>query len=368
MRRLLVLAALLFALPAQAVTIDWVPSATRATRADTPSTNCYAADCGSVAYDYCISKYEVTNAQYAEFLNAKAASDPLGPLQHEHGLDATFGGITRSGSPGSYTYAVKAGFENKPVNYVSFYDALRFANWLHNGQGSGDTETGAYTLLGGTATPSNGRRSTRNAGATIVPHQRERVVQGGVLQPRCAGYFDYPTGTDAQTGCVCAGRRTPATRRTAAVQWRAHGRRRLRSLGQPLRHVRPGRERVGVERRDHPFRDEPGPTGAGARYGPASHLAASSPGYSGPTVESGDLGFRVAYLPEGLGPRARPGLTRMTTRRARPRSESETPRELDRSCAARRNPGAGNGIRTRDPQLGKLMLYQLSYSRVRGGT
>ena len=27
------------------------------------------------------------------------------------------------------------------------------------------------------------------------------------------------------------------------------------------------------------------------------------------------------------------------------------------------NRGAGNGIRTRDPQLGKLMLYQLSYSR-----
>ena len=26
-------------------------------------------------------------------------------------------------------------------------------------------------------------------------------------------------------------------------------------------------------------------------------------------------------------------------------------------------PGAGNGTRTRDPQLGKLMLYQLSYSR-----
>src|SRR5207248_1738736 len=25
--------------------------------------------------------------------------------------------------------------------------------------------------------------------------------------------------------------------------------------------------------------------------------------------------------------------------------------------------GAGNGSRTRDPQLGKLMLYQLSYSR-----
>ena len=32
--------------------------------------------------------------------------------------------------------------------------------------------------------------------------------------------------------------------------------------------------------------------------------------------------------------------------------------------------GAGNGVRTRDPQLGRLMLYQLSYSRtmmVEGG-
>ena len=29
---------------------------------------------------------------------------------------------------------------NKPVNYVSFWDAARFANWLTNGQGSGGTE------------------------------------------------------------------------------------------------------------------------------------------------------------------------------------------------------------------------------------
>jgi hypothetical protein len=26
-------------------------------------------------------------------------------------------------------------------------------------------------------------------------------------------------------------------------------------------------------------------------------------------------------------------------------------------------PGAGDGVRTRDPKLGKLVLYQLSYSR-----
>ena len=28
------------------------------------------------------------------------------------------------------------------------------------------------------------------------------------------------------------------------------------------------------------------------------------------------------------------------------------------------NTGAGNGVRTRDPELGKLVLYQLSYTRI----
>ena len=45
-----------------------------------------------------------------------------------------FGGITRSGSSGSYSYGTVAGREDMPVNHVSFWNALRFANWLHNGQ------------------------------------------------------------------------------------------------------------------------------------------------------------------------------------------------------------------------------------------
>ncbi len=41
-----------------------------------------------------------------------------------------------------------------PVNFVSFWDGLRFANWLHNGQptgaqGNSTTEDGAYTLTAG---------------------------------------------------------------------------------------------------------------------------------------------------------------------------------------------------------------------------
>ena len=63
------------------------------------------------------------------------------------------GGILRSGTPGSYSYSVKAHFSDKPVNFVSWYDGARFANWLHNGQPTGmqdnnTTEDGAYTFSG----------------------------------------------------------------------------------------------------------------------------------------------------------------------------------------------------------------------------
>ena len=34
------------------------------------------------------------------------------------------------------------------MNYVDFWDAARFCNWLHNGQGTGDTESGAYVNIG----------------------------------------------------------------------------------------------------------------------------------------------------------------------------------------------------------------------------
>lgn len=33
--------------------------------------------------------------------------------------------------------------------FVSFKDAVRFTNWLHNGQGSGDTEAWAYAITVG---------------------------------------------------------------------------------------------------------------------------------------------------------------------------------------------------------------------------
>jgi formylglycine-generating enzyme required for sulfatase activity len=120
---------------------------------------------GSVAYSYQIGKYEVTNAQYGAFLNAAAQTDSYGL----YNSNMSSLGIARSGSSGSYTYSVTTALANRPVEYVSWYDAARFANWMMNGQGSGSTETGAYTLNGAT----NGL-ILANAGAQVyIPTENE---------------------------------------------------------------------------------------------------------------------------------------------------------------------------------------------------
>jgi formylglycine-generating enzyme required for sulfatase activity len=187
-------ASLWLAPAASAVTFDWVRVGDPGNACDdTPLQGCF----GAVDYVYRIAKHEVTNAQYAEFLNAVAASDPLGLYNTDM---ASFGGITRSGSPGSYSYATIAGREQEPVASVSFFDALRFANWLHNGQGDGDTETGAYTLLGGTPTPSN-PLVQRNAGATVWLATDDEWYKAAYYDPGSDGYHDYPTGTDTEITC-----------------------------------------------------------------------------------------------------------------------------------------------------------------------
>jgi len=150
---------------------------------------------GTVPYIYRMGKYSVTTAQYTAFLNAVAkTSDPYGLYTSDMADDTSNGcGISRSGSPGSYTYATtKNG--NFPVNYVSWGDAARYCNWLQNGQptgneGKGTTETGAYTLNGETTNLTE----TRNPAATyFIPTENEwykaAYYKGGGTN---AGYWVY---------------------------------------------------------------------------------------------------------------------------------------------------------------------------------
>ena len=103
---------------AGSVTFDWVSVGDPGNACDPQG---FGRCFGAVGYAYRIAKYEVTNAQYAEFLNAKAASDPLGLYNQNMG---SWGGIARSGSAGSYTYSVVPGRESRPVAFVSPFDWL----------------------------------------------------------------------------------------------------------------------------------------------------------------------------------------------------------------------------------------------------
>jgi len=157
--------------------------------------------CGAVAYTYNIGKYEVTAGQYTAFLNAVAATDTYGLYNakmwsHIYGCK-----IQQSGSSGSYTYSVAADYANRPVSHVSFWDACRFTNWLGNGQGNGDTETGAYTLNG--YNDVDGSSIQRNAGWTWAVTSEDEWYKAA-YHDKTAGlaatYFDYPTGSDTVPG------------------------------------------------------------------------------------------------------------------------------------------------------------------------
>jgi formylglycine-generating enzyme len=165
--RLVVMAGIALTTPAfAAVTIDYVPVG-HAGNAAVPATGSLY---GAVAYAYQIGKYEVTNGQYTEFLNAVDATgaNANGIYNSSMGSDAR-GGITfTSGAADGMKDTIRSSMGDKPVNFVSWYDAARFTNWLHNGQGAGDTETGAYTL-----TLSTGL-ITKNVGANVwLPSEDE---------------------------------------------------------------------------------------------------------------------------------------------------------------------------------------------------
>lgn len=155
---------------------------------------------GAVSSTFDIGKTEVNNSNYTAFLNAVAASDPYALYNTQ--MSNSIGGITRSGSSGSFTYAVKAGWGDKPVNYVNVYSAARFVNWLNNGMptvsGSvavnGAINTGAYSLANSTL-PNTAL--VRNPGATYFLPTRDEWFKAAyysqTLNSGTGGYYTYAT-------------------------------------------------------------------------------------------------------------------------------------------------------------------------------
>ena len=163
---------------------------------------------GAVGYTYNIGKYEVTAGQYAEFLNKVAGVDTYA-LYNPDMSNTSYGcGITRSGGgtiESPFAYSVADDFMNRPVNFVSYWDSCRFANWLSNGQptgrqGAATTERGTYTLdgygdvVGGTI--------QRNPGSKWAVTSEDEWYKAAYYQggSTTAGYWDYPTRSDSLPG------------------------------------------------------------------------------------------------------------------------------------------------------------------------
>jgi formylglycine-generating enzyme required for sulfatase activity len=191
-RRLLspvMLAAAVFCHPAiSEVTFEW---ATIGTPGNVPDV---LTGFGTVEYTYRIATKEVTNTQYAEFLNAVAASDPNELYIAQMSVGAS-GGITRTGSPGSFSYAPIPGREQWPAVFIDFFRAMRFVNWMHNGQGASDTESGVYDIA-------DGLSETRSPDAQFFIPTESEWYKAAYFQPITDGgdadeYWLYPTSSNA---------------------------------------------------------------------------------------------------------------------------------------------------------------------------
>jgi formylglycine-generating enzyme required for sulfatase activity len=269
-----------------------------------PGNGASATGVGSVAEDYRIGKYEVTAAQYVGFLNAVAADDING-LYNPQMWDVSYGcKIVRTGEAGAHHYSVAATYGSRPVNYVSWADAARFANWLHNGRPSGPqsaatTETGAYNLLnqaGGMDLWSVWTVSRQDGARWALPTEDEW------LKAAChkndgpsSNYFSYPTRSDtinismanfgmtdgSLTGAV--GRPTNVGSYTFPSAYGTYD-----MAGNVWEWVETLQEDSYRGLRGGSFMED------------ASYLSAAYPFAAYPLYEGSEVGFRVAQVPEPM--------------------------------------------------------------------
>ena len=150
---------------------------------------------GAVDYAYRIGKYEVTAGQYSQFLNATAKDDSFGLYNSSMSSGSQGCRIARSGSYGNYSFSISADRENRPVNFISWYDAARFCNYLT----SGNTEEGVYDT---TTWAINRNQAQAQYGIIyFLPSEDEWYKAAYHKNDGITGnYWLYPTQSDIEPG------------------------------------------------------------------------------------------------------------------------------------------------------------------------
>jgi formylglycine-generating enzyme len=177
---------------------------------DGDGTNGGIQNFGAVPYEFKIGKYEITLTQYTAFLNAVAATDTHSLYNPTMESNPNIAGIGRSGVSGGFTYTV-IGSGTRPVTNVSWFDAARFCNWLHNerptgAQDTNTTESGAYSLNGATS----GVGFSRQWGARYWIPSEDEWYKSAYHQPSSGGgdgdgYWLYPTRSNNSPGNLIGG-------------------------------------------------------------------------------------------------------------------------------------------------------------------
>lgn len=110
---------------------------------------------GKVNYVYQIMKYEFTNDEYVSFLNEvdpsglslQSSDISISGIYKTDMKESVRGGIVfESGNPIGSKYETKIDMDNKPINFVTWLDAARVCNWLHNKEYNKSTVSGVYNL------------------------------------------------------------------------------------------------------------------------------------------------------------------------------------------------------------------------------
>ncbi len=131
--------------------------------------------CGAVEYVYRIGKYEISNAQWYDFVSAAGA--PTGNPSYAYDEDAYWAGT------------------NVPTNYVSWYEAAQFCNYLT----SGDKSKGAYQFSGNNSNAGDFEGIDRDSAVStygivyVIPTQDEWYKAAYYTG---SGYSTYANGTD----------------------------------------------------------------------------------------------------------------------------------------------------------------------------
>jgi hypothetical protein len=250
----------LAALPASAnpVVIDLVPVSDAGNAAD--STTGF----GVVASEYAIARTSITIEQYVTFLNAVARADRHGLYDTSMSTDLAVAGIAWVGRPGCYSYSVMnndGSAAKRPITYVSWFEAARFANWMANDQPFGrqnsrTTENGGYNLAkssGGKAVPRNAINADTRAVPTFFISTENEWYKAAYFTPDKGGsprYFIYATQQDV------APMNNPAATsgQVPRSPWRLLGR---RCRHAPEIHLHAGHGDTAGKRHRHPSRRNP---------------------------------------------------------------------------------------------------------------